>query len=56
MDKLKDHEQPGNPQVQITDVINNIEYNALNTTPLIAWGRLPVQFVFIAIAYWHTKL
>ena len=29
---------------------------ALNTTPLIAWGRLPVQFVFIAIAYWHTKL
>tara|TARA_B100001167_G_C16670350_1_gene257457 strand:+ start:391 stop:759 length:369 start_codon:yes stop_codon:yes gene_type:complete len=29
---------------------------ALNTTPLIAWGRLPFQFVFIAIAYWHTKL
>lgn len=29
---------------------------ALNTTPLIAWGRLPFQFLFIAIAYWHTKL
>ncbi len=29
---------------------------ALNTTPLIAWGRLPFQFIFIAIAYWHTKL
>ena len=29
---------------------------ALNTTPLIAWGRLPIQFVLIAIAYWHTKL
>ena len=29
---------------------------ALNTTPLVAWGRLPFQFVFIAIAYWHTKL
>ena len=29
---------------------------ALNTTPLIAWGRLPFQFVFIAIADWHTKL
>ena len=29
---------------------------ALNTTPLIAWGRLPIQFVFIAIAYWHSTL
>ena len=29
---------------------------ALNTTPLIAWGRLPFQFLFIAMAYWHTKL
>ena len=29
---------------------------ALNTTPLIAWGRLPFQFVFIAIAYWHSTL
>ena len=24
---------------------------ALNTTPLVAWGRLPFQFIFIAIAY-----
>lgn len=29
---------------------------ALNTTPLIAWGRLPVQFILIAIAYWHSNL
>ena len=28
---------------------------AMNTTPLIAWGRLPFQFVFIVLAYWHTK-
>ncbi|MBS00911.1 MAG: DoxX family protein [Candidatus Marinimicrobia bacterium] len=29
---------------------------ALNTTPLIAWGRLPFQFVFIGIAYWHSTV
>ena len=29
---------------------------ALNTTPLIAWGRLPFQFIFIAIAYWHSTI
>ena len=28
---------------------------AMNTTPLLAWGRLPFQLVFIAIAYWHTR-
>ena len=28
---------------------------AMNTTPLIAWGRLPFQFIFIYLAYWHTK-
>ena len=28
---------------------------ALNTTPLIAWGRLPFQAAFIIMAYWHTK-
>ena len=28
---------------------------AMNTTPLIAWGRLPFQLVFISLAYWHTK-
>ena len=28
---------------------------AMNTTPLVAWGRLPFQFVFIALAYWNTK-
>ena len=28
---------------------------ALNTSRLIAWGRLPFQAIFILIAYWHTK-
>ena len=28
---------------------------AMNTTPLIAWGRLPVQFIFVGLAYWHSK-
>ena len=28
---------------------------ALGISPLIAWGRLPFQFVFIALAYWHSK-
>lgn len=27
---------------------------AMNTTPLIAWGRLPIQFIFIGLAYWHS--
>ena len=29
--------------------------DALGVTPLVAWGRLPIQFIFIAIAFWHTK-
>ena len=28
---------------------------AMNTSPALAWGRLPFQAVFIAIAYWHSK-
>tara|TARA_S200000501_G_C20727318_1_gene701229 strand:+ start:222 stop:611 length:390 start_codon:yes stop_codon:yes gene_type:complete len=28
---------------------------AMDTTPLIAWGRLPIQFIFIYLAFWHTK-
>ena len=28
---------------------------AMNTTPLIAWGRLPVQFIFVGLAYLHSK-
>ena len=28
---------------------------AMNTAPLIAWGRLPVQFIFVGLAYWHSK-
>ena len=28
---------------------------AMNTSALIAWVRLPFQFLFISIAYWHTK-
>ena len=29
---------------------------AMNISPVLAWGRLPFQAVFIAIAYWHSKL
>ena len=28
---------------------------AMGISPLIAWGRLPFQFVFIGLAYWHLK-
>ena len=28
---------------------------AMNTSAVVAWGRLPFQFLFIGIAYWHTK-
>ena len=28
---------------------------AMNTSAILAWGRLPFQFIFIGIAYWHTK-
>ena len=28
---------------------------AMGTTPLIAWGRLPIQFIFIGLAYVHSK-
>ena len=28
---------------------------AMNTTPLVAWGRLPVQFIFVGLAYLHSK-
>ena len=29
---------------------------AMNTSLVLAWGRLPFQAVFIAIAYWHSKI
>ena len=29
---------------------------AMNISPALAWGSLPFQAVFIAIAYWHSKL
>ena len=29
--------------------------DALDTTAAIAWGRLPFQFLFIGLAYWHSK-
>ena len=29
--------------------------SAMGTTPTVAWGRLPFQAVFIALAYWHSK-
>ena len=28
---------------------------ALDITPEVAWGWLPFQFVFIGLAYWHSK-
>ena len=28
---------------------------AMDTTPMIAWARLPFQIVFIGLAYWHSK-
>ena len=28
---------------------------AIGTTSLVAWGRLPFQLVFISLAYWHTR-
>jgi len=29
---------------------------AMGTSAAIAWGRLPFQVVFIALAYWHSKI
>ena len=29
---------------------------AMNISPALAWGRLPFQAVFLAIAYWHSKV
>ena len=29
--------------------------DAMGTTSAIAWGRLPFQFLFIGLAYWHSK-
>ena len=28
--------------------------NAMDTSKLIAWGRLPFQLIFISLAYWHS--
>ena len=29
---------------------------AMGTSAAIAWGRLPFQGLFIALAYWHSKV
>ena len=29
---------------------------ALEVSSFLAWARLPVQFIFIGIAYWHSKV
>tara|TARA_B100001094_G_scaffold63839_1_gene59815 strand:- start:108 stop:491 length:384 start_codon:yes stop_codon:yes gene_type:complete len=29
---------------------------AMETSSLIAWGRLPIQFIFISLAYWHIEI
>ncbi len=28
---------------------------AMGISPEIAWGRLPIQAIFIGLAYWHSK-
>lgn len=28
---------------------------AMEISPEIAWGRLPIQAIFIALAYWHSR-
>ena len=28
---------------------------AMDTSAAIAWGRLPIQAIFIVLAYWHSK-
>ncbi len=28
---------------------------AMNISPIIAWGRLPFQGLFVFLAFWHTK-
>ena len=29
---------------------------SMGTSAAVSWGRLPFQAVFIALAYWHTKV
>ena len=29
---------------------------AMGTSSLIAWGRLPIQFIFISLASWHIEI
>ena len=29
---------------------------AMETSSLIAWGRLPIQFIFISLAYWYIEI
>ena len=29
---------------------------AMNMSPELAWVRIPLQAVFVAIAYWHSKI
>jgi uncharacterized membrane protein len=36
---------------------NEVPQKELNVSPfMVSWVRLPLQFVFIVIAYWHTKV
>ena len=30
--------------------------SAMDVSATVAWGRLPFQFIFIGIAYWHSKV
>ena len=40
---------PANLYLAITDGA------AMNISKELAWGRLPFQYVFIGLAFWHAK-
>ena len=40
---------PANLYLAVTDGV------AMNISKELAWGRLPFQYVFIGLAFWHAK-
>ena len=39
----------------INMAVNHLPFGDQPTPDVILWGRLPFQFVFIALAYWFTR-
>jgi len=39
----------------INMAINDLPLDGKHMSPLMLWGRLPVQALFIAAAYWQTR-